>query len=95
MDFIESLLGMPWHEFLFIWKTSIVLLFTKYLLLTIIVYVLFVIALAISDAMDILATYTFYFFCGYIIFANFIVDMFKWVEWFLGQAGINLPKFFT
>lgn len=94
MDFFDTLFGMPWHDFLQAWKNASMLIFTKYLFFTIVSYVCFVAVLAISDALETLATYTFYFLCVLLIFANSTLKIFQWLEWILMQGGFQMPKFF-
>lgn len=95
MDFFDSFFGMPWDQFMQSWKMAVGILFSRHLFLTIFVYILYVVALAISDVLDMLAAYTFYFFIFLLLFSGPVVRAFDWIEWFLLQSGIQLPKIFA
>lgn len=94
MDFMEKIMGMPWNEFTVIWKTSVELLFSQYLFLTVITYIIFVVILMITDAMDTLANMTFYFIIALFLLADPVVSIFKSLDAFLNGIGVQIPKFF-
>lgn len=95
MEFIDTFLGMPWDQFVVAWKASVNLLFTKYLFLTILTYIIFIVVLAVSDVMDVLMQALFYFSCIFLLFAYPISKAFAWTDWFLNACGVQLPKFFS
>lgn len=95
MDAMDIYLGMPWNDLIEVMKLSIIMLYTKYLFMTIVVYILFVIVLSVMDATDMLVQYLFYFTAIYMLCARPIVAMFAWFYWFLGECGVVLPSFFA
>lgn len=95
MDTLDNFLGLPWNDMMEIMKVSITMLYTKYLLMTIVVYIGFVIVVAIMDTTDMLVRYLFYFTCVFMLFAKPIEGIFAWFDWFLKECGVYLPSFFS
>jgi len=95
MDAMDSFLGMPWNDLIELMKVAIGLLYSKYLLMTIITYICFIIIIVVMDYTDMIIPYLFYFTCVYMLFACPISGMFAWVYWFLNSCGIALPSFFS
>ncbi len=95
MEILDTLVGMPWNEFVDLWKISVDQLFTEFLFLTVVLYIMFVVVLAITESLDALSNYTIYFFAGLLLFADPIARGFAAVERFLNHMGINLPNFFA
>ena len=93
LQFFENLFGVPWGQLMQIWQQAIVLLFTHFLLFTIVLYVVYVAILVINDAIDTIVKHTFYFLCVYLLFASPISGMYGWLEVFLRDSGILIPKF--
>lgn len=77
-----------------IWKVAVNLLFSKYLVLTIITYILFIVALAVCELLERMADYTFYYFCVFLLFAVPILRWFEFIDKTLRSLGITLPEFF-
>ncbi|MGE5473610.1 MAG: hypothetical protein ACM3UU_05250 [Ignavibacteriales bacterium] len=95
MNAMDNFLGMPWNDLIELMKVAIILLYTKYLFMTIVVYIMYVIVLAIMDETDMLMQYMFYFTIVFLLLARPIVGLFAWFDWFLKGCGINLPSFFA
>ncbi|MGE5328801.1 MAG: hypothetical protein ACM3KR_04765 [Deltaproteobacteria bacterium] len=95
MDILDSFLGMPWNDLIELLKAAIVMLYSKYLFMTIVVYIFFIIAVVVTDVTDMLIPYLFYFTVVFMLLARPIVGIFSYVDWFLKSCGITLPSFFA
>jgi len=95
MNAMDAFLGMPWNDLLELLKAAIIILYSKYLLMTIVVYICFITVIIVVDETDMLIPYLFYFTAVFMLFARPIVGMFAWVDWFLKGCGITLPSFFA
>lgn len=91
----DRFLGLPWNDLMNMMTQSIGLLYTKYLLMTVVVYIMVIIFIAVYDVMDSLVKYLFYFTALYMLFAKPISELFAWMDGVLKASGIYLPGFFS
>ena len=95
MNAMDNFLGMPWNDLIELLKVAIIMLYSKYLFMTIVVYICFIIVVAVMDATDMLIPYLFYFTVVIMLFARPIIGIFAWFDWFLNGCGVTLPRFFS
>lgn len=95
MGFVETFLGMPWPNYVVLWKTSVSMLFSQYLFILLVLYVIFVVVLAYAEAINKLANNTLGFLAALMLFAVPVANFCASVQLLLEGWNIKLPKFFS